>query len=479
MPADTYREIVPAQREFFALLDEFFKRATGQSYTEFARVDAFPSTARQKAEHIAQQGLEVWEWAHAELASFYAKHGSLAFRQPRDLGGLKLVLGGSSRFESAHYAATRKMLLYADTILIPDPVLPWIEAARAEERFRDVLLLKAAFMLLHLKPLVDADLPYPAVVVFPSWEKSLEDQDRQTQQGILQLVADLFALCGLEAAETFDDLKRFAGEQKDEFLTFVEENRLFVAPGGKVGEAIPHALDRYRDSLQTWRTKEHLAQVSDLTDAQLALVGIMERVARQYHLFENAEALSATPMLCLANDWHYFGLCSTLFTQRLEQLGLLQPRTTTTLRAINEPPLRWLGNVPMPALVRLRLDNENEAFRRQLDEHLKQLHSAVVADVDRVAAEVSRGLASLLSEHQKEISRIQATYQKRHLRTLAAGCVTAAAVWSPALAPVLGAVAPFALIGKYAIDKVSELHEKKQVASSLMGVLAEAETGDQ
>jgi hypothetical protein len=55
--------------------------------------------------------------------------------------------------------------------------MPWLERDRREERFRHVLLLKAVHTLLQLKPLVDADLRYPPVVVFPSWEKSLEEHD--------------------------------------------------------------------------------------------------------------------------------------------------------------------------------------------------------------------------------------------------------------------------------------------------------------
>ena len=41
-------------------------------------------------------------------------------------------------------------------------------------------MLQAAHALLHLKPIVDADLPHCPVFVFPSWEKLLEDTDPQT-----------------------------------------------------------------------------------------------------------------------------------------------------------------------------------------------------------------------------------------------------------------------------------------------------------
>jgi hypothetical protein len=46
---------------------------------------------------------------------------------------MKLVLGGSSRFLESQLNAVRQLLLYADTVLIPDPILPWIEVDRSEE----------------------------------------------------------------------------------------------------------------------------------------------------------------------------------------------------------------------------------------------------------------------------------------------------------------------------------------------------------
>ena len=100
------------------------------------------------------------------------------------------VLGGSSSFKASQFNSVTQSLLYADTILIPDPVMPWIESDRKEERFRNIRMLEAVFGILHIKPLVDAEFRYPAVMVFPSWEKLLEHNDAQTQAGISTLIGD-------------------------------------------------------------------------------------------------------------------------------------------------------------------------------------------------------------------------------------------------------------------------------------------------
>jgi len=63
------------------------------------------------------------------------------------------------------------MVLYTDTVQIPDPIFAMIEAERPEERFHSVQILQEMFFLLRLKPLVDADLGVPPVVVFPSFDR--------------------------------------------------------------------------------------------------------------------------------------------------------------------------------------------------------------------------------------------------------------------------------------------------------------------
>jgi hypothetical protein len=173
------------QREFFRILHDFFTNATGERPEDFADLDKFGEAIHQKGKQLAPRAARAFGKVAEDLKRFYVGEDRLTtFQQAREAGGMKLVLGGTSRFTSAHLASVGKMALYADTILIPDPVLPWLEVDRSEEKFRLIKLLEAVFFLLRLKPLVDANLPYPAVVIFQSWEKSLETQDEVTKKGL-------------------------------------------------------------------------------------------------------------------------------------------------------------------------------------------------------------------------------------------------------------------------------------------------------
>ena len=139
--------------------------------------------------------------------------------------------------------------------LIPDPVYPWLEDARQHERFRNAKLLQEAHAILHLKGLVDADLPHCPVFVFPSFENGLEREDDTTKKGIDQLIADVFAYFVDPGIGSVDDAYAFANTRTDDFIQAVERHALFVPPAGTIGEPVTRAMERYDDYVRTWRER--------------------------------------------------------------------------------------------------------------------------------------------------------------------------------------------------------------------------------
>jgi hypothetical protein len=168
--SDPLKRAVEYQRTLFQCLDEFFVRATGKAAAEFASIDRFSEAIHRNAHNIANRGPEAFSWLYSSLRDLYSTQGLDAFRAAKQIAGLKLVQAGP-RFTGSHLRSAQTSLLYADTVLIPDPVAPWVESERKEERFRDVLLLQNAHALLHLKPIVDADLPHLPIL------ESVRDHD--------------------------------------------------------------------------------------------------------------------------------------------------------------------------------------------------------------------------------------------------------------------------------------------------------------
>ena len=476
--ADPIKSTVEYGRELFAHLEEFFLLATGKSAAKFATIETFDDVIRASASEIAPRLEAALCWLDAEARALYARRGVDAFKNAKQIGGMNLVLGGGSRFLQSQLNSVSTAVLYSDTVLIPDPVMPWLEKDRTEERFRNVLLLQAVHTLLQLKPLVDADLPYPPVVVFPSWEKSLEEHDAQTQEGISQLLTDVLSNLLGEALTCYEEVVDFADQYSDRFCEAVDQNRLFVAPGGPLNESLREALTRYEREMATWRSDDWLNAYYRLPIHRRVLNGVAERMAPVHHLLENAQEFGGHPLMCLKQHAHYFKLVSHTSSVRLERLKVLDPRTSALVDALSSRRLRWLGGIPADTLVKLRQDNANVAFRELLAASASRLHESALGDVDRTAAEVCHDLEGAIAEHEKELRSIQEKYNRVHGQTAVLAIVAVGAALMPVLAPLLGGAAPLALAAKYGHDKVAELAEKRALTQSLVGVLTVAKPED-
>lgn len=465
-----------AMREYFELLESFFVATTGATPTRFAvNQQAFVDRLRRDAKRIAGTAEKAFAEYVPRIGRFHTKHTELLLGSSRALGGLRCVLGGSSRFPEAAFDGLRKFALYADTILVPDPLLPWMEVERDEEQFPRVSLLEQCYNLLRLKPLVFADLPYPAVVVFPSWEKGLEEWDEETKDGISELVLAFFSHY-LDA--TFEDesevVDYVAGSGRDTFREAVSRSSLFLPPGAEEAPLFDEGAQRYREWLGTSRSPTWLAHAEDLSDEMLVLNGILERLVPQFHVRDNARTLRAQPLFWLPVHFHYFRLTAQATNDGLRQGGLLKPETMASMRALLTPGLAWLGNIPIEHLARLREENRNEDFRRRLNRYVDDLSTADLDRIDEVAAEVVRGIASLLVEHETRARQIAEEYNRRHRSTLGLGILTLGVMLYPEASGYAGALPALAPLGKYVIDLINRASERRVVAQSLTGVLSAA-----
>jgi len=415
-PMDGAAPMGTIQTEFFDILDEFFRRVTGCSAGEFAPLGSFAHRVRADAQELASRALDGYTFCHHALGVFYERFGLHLFAQAKTMEGFKTVLGGSSRFGITQLNAVRKMVLYADSILLPDPVFPWIESPRTEERFRNIQLLETVFVLLHLKPLVDAGLPSPRILIVPSFERSLEERDPTTQAAISSFVARILAHFLQQPFEGIRDVQQLIHSNEAGFLQAVDKHQLFVAPGGGVGEPLTAALTRYEEEMKQWRSDRYLASMAHLPKGMLLLLGLIERIAPYYHLLENAEELGSSPLLALPAHWHYYSLISRVFAEECVAHGDLEAETLAAWAAINEPKRQWLGNIAIPGLVELRRNNENHELRTRMARNASDLHEAAVKDLNRIALSVGRDIASAFTEHDAELQtlhdRYAATYKE-------------------------------------------------------------------
>lgn len=486
MNQECLKFMIGYQREYFEIIDEFFVGVTGKSASNFSGLDNFPEAIREMGKSLSGNDKRVtdshkaYETAEVKLRQLYSSKGIDAFKAAKAFDACKLNLGGSTRFYGTQLNATRRSLLYSDCVLIPDPIMPWIESARDEERFRLVPPLQAAFFLLHLIDLVSADFDLPPVFVFPSWEKSLENGDEETRSRTLQMCADVFS-CYIDSGITdFNDVIEFAKMRPDYFLEKVDKENLFISPGGKVGESLKEAIANYKAEMRQWRTDDWNSRMFNLPDSLIVVNAICERIQPQFHLFENSDELRSHPFLCLDAHAHYFNIITNMSKQRLNNAGIWENKTAGIISALSSNKLDFLSNIQDSQLIELRKTNENISFRKELRDLVNSLPETKIKDIAYVSSEVCSHIDSLVSKHEKQIQAINSKYQAKHKYSALIAGGGLAVSFLPMLTPFLGAALTFATAaaGKYSMDKLEEINEKKTVSKSLMGVLATAKAKD-
>ncbi len=467
-------DAVQNQRELFALLDEIFQKATGGTPRAFATLDGFNAAVRSSLPSRADKVQNALTWGIPKLYELYSRQRTSLFAAAGKQGGLKVVLGGSSRFGATQLDAVRRLILYADTVLIPDPVFAWIETPRPEERFSHIQLLEAMFFLLRLKPLVDCASSYPLVIVFPSFERTLAQQDVATQAELEDFYVNVYSPLLGRRFLTLEQIVEYSVTEEKAFLDAVVRKRLFVAPGGPLDEPLDAAIERYRNEIRRYRSKDHVAQLEAMPKGQLVGLATMERLEPQFHLMQNATELRAQPLLAIEQQAYYFKLLASLKEDALESQQIISAETRATMDALGQKDLAWLSNVGIDALVEMRMNNENEKFRERLSKTTSLLAEADLADMDRVAAEVIRSIGSMVNEHRQEALKIEDKYKPKYSGMAVKGWLSVGAALIPHLAPLVSAVAPVFLAGNYAQTKAEEHREKRKLANSLLGIVSRA-----
>ena len=426
----------------------------------------------------SQGSRNSYEVLEKKLRNLYGQESIACFKSAQNIQCCKVNLGGSSRFLNTQLNAAKRTMLVSDIVLIPDPVMPWLETPRERENFKLVQLLQSVYFVLYLKDYLSDEYDVPPFLIFPSWEKSLEENDQQTIDSTRQLIADFFSYYVNEEIEKIEDVFDFVDSEEERFLLGVESEKLFISPGGEIGESINIGLENYIAGVKQWRTEEFTEIISQAPKGRIILNGICERVQHQYHLFENSYELKSNPLLCVDAQAHYFSLLSKMTNSRVMNLDETDDNFSAILSSLMNKRLDFLANINEEQLINLRKSNENTNFRNALRQFVTSLSSVNIDDIGQLASEVCSHIEALISGHKKQVEALNGKYEAKHSKTAFIAGGGMAVTMVPALAPFLGAALPIAITagGKYTADKLEEKHERKILSGSMLGVFALAKS---
>ena len=474
------------QDRYFEILTDFFIDVTGCLPHDFATVNSFSESIHRLANKFkerpreAEKSFIAFSTLEKDLKKLYIEEGGKAFNAAKKLDACKLNLGGGSRFLKTQLNATRKSLLYSDTVLIPDPIMPWLEKKRDEEQFKLVNLLQMAFFILHLSDLRGDDFDLPPFFVFPSFEKTLEEYDKQTQENGIQLITDVFSYYVDSGITHPQDIIEFSLKNPDTYLKKIEQYNLLVSPGSDPGESIKAALENYKVEMRRWRTEDWCNKNFSNSDVSIITKAIFERIMPNYHLLENADEFRSHPLLCISAQAHYYQLIANMKNSTIGAQASFDPSVFPILQSLNSRRLDYLANINDSQLVMLRKTKENVEFRRDLRNLVNSLSDTKLDDLGYVTAEVCSHIESAVSKHEKQISSLNNKYEAKNKSTALIAGGTLAVTMFPVLAPFLGVLLPVGgaafSFGKYVTDKFDKKAEVDNLSHSMFAVISLAKS---
>ena len=334
---------------------------------------------------------------------------------------------------------------------------------------------KAVFFILHLSDLTTPDFDIPPFFVFPSFEKSLEEHDPQTQENTIQLFTDVFSHYVDSGITSPENIMDFAQRHPDRYFKRIEEAQLSVSPGSIPGNPINIEIENYKAEMMKYRTDEWCEKNFSHGDLAIVTTAIFERISPNFHLLENADELRSHPFLCIGTQAHYYQLIANMKNVSVANKTTFDPSTAAILKSLTSQRLDYLANINDSQIIELRKTNENIEFRRELRDLVNSLSNTKMEDLGYVAAEVSSHIERVISKHEKQVASLNDKYAAKNKSTalMVGGAVAASMI--PILAPFSAATIPVSIAAgatKYFSDRFDKNAEAKGLSHSMMGVIS-------
>ena len=117
------RRYVISSQLLFSLFAQLFCALTGRDVRLITRESEIQERMLWRAKHETSEMAQRVNAAAEQLEAFYAANAPVSLGYAKTLGGMRLVMGGQRTFGPSALNAVRITGLYADTQLIPDPIL--------------------------------------------------------------------------------------------------------------------------------------------------------------------------------------------------------------------------------------------------------------------------------------------------------------------------------------------------------------------
>ena len=471
------------QSEYFDLLEEFFEVFTGKTVEEFSTFRDISKTIRNffldlmgntKANNQRMQYVDMLE---EELKDFYNRNREKVMQIATELGGYKLLLCGNNTINLPQFNSIKMASLFADTILIPDSILPWFAEEKKNEKFKLANILKEVFALLKLRDLAELDTENPQILVIPLIEEVYEPEAKVnpvTQSKYEVMVADFFHTYISPEISSYDSAITYCEENPEDFLEKANQHKLFVPPGRDPGLDIKTAINKFKEDIREKRNKSEADVICGMSDQKLVLEGILESLWPQIYMLENLDRFDSAPLISFDTNAHYYWLCARANLEKLVDSGVLSSETSSFAQTIRNHKLNLVAELTMESLIEAKKSDVFSKLKEKIILQVGKLHRSKFYELNKVSSDAMADIYETLMGYQKEYKFINEKLKLNITEKKASGPDELELCFGASIAPFMLNRLPFGPAKKLFVLKKDELREKQIAARSSLGILARA-----
>lgn len=467
------------QIEYFTLLEEFFEVFTGKTVDDFSSIKDISKTIRlfflDLMDNIKgnKQRLQYVDMLEQKLNAFYEKHREKVMEKAAEIGSYKLLLSGSNSINLPQFNAIKIASLFADVILIPDPVLPWFAEEKKNEKFKLANILKEVFSILKLKKLSELNYEIPQILVIPLHEEIYEPDkivNSVTQAKYEVLVADFFHTYINRDINSFTSAVEFAESNSAEFLEKADENKLFVPPGREPGLDLKTAIKKFKEDIREKRNKIEADVICGMPDNQLVLEGILECLWPQIFLIENLDRFRCAPLLPVETHAHYAYLCSRSNMEKLVDSGVLSSETASFGQSLKSHVCKLVVDFTVDSLVEIKKSANFTQIQEKLMLATGRLFRTKFFELNKTSADNMAEIYETILAFEKEFKFINEKFKLNITEKKVKSPDELEVTLYPSVAPFILNRLPFGPARKLFSLKKDEL--KQIIARSYCGISA-------
>ncbi len=343
-----------------------------------------------------------------DVSEFWQKNGEKVKQEIRTTPGLKTSYSGDI-FPYQCDQMISRIGLYVDTVLLTDPLIKVMSFPDGfmTDRNRVYYIIKYVINVLNIKDAFYTDLEYPLVCLYPN-ERFVENKRQNAigEETVLDTLTYFNDLLGTKIG-TLQELTELLDVDEDQLSDMIKEKNLLP----------PHYFDS-ESTIEGLRqgVKERKDQgISYLEDQSTGrhlfeyvfgrLTGISDHIMDCLEL--NAKALYNVPSSWFMYNWKISKDSNSVN----QKIGL--DTSTSVVNALQLDDFKWMGNVPVESLIKIREDGGLSEIRSSIRRNVEEIYTCNQSDLDLVAREISKTLKEDFTKHEKELADLSQEYQKK------------------------------------------------------------------